>query len=300
MSSFYGEQQRVLQDQFDSRGIADVLEAVIVQPEINDESAAFIESRSFFFLSTVDAHGHPTVSHTGGAAGFDHYAGADLIVRAVVSEVFVNCHHYITPHTPAAVSKYVPDANGDAPLPGWKKIDALQPFLPTRFQGIAETENDLITTDEYQRRLAIGEGRVSCTNVAGHALFALSMGDCAHRHLSVRAEPCELSRVRGADRYRRRPLVGLLSDALPASGAKRRRAFTGSCGRGSTRRPNRGGTHRSDRPRRMPGLGPLPWRPAARLTSPGSHHHTPRRTLRAVRSIRSSHAVAISSASAAT
>ncbi len=218
MSSFYGEQQRVLQDQFDSRGIADVLEAVIVQPEINDESAAFIESRTFFFLSTVNAHGHPTVSHKGGAAGFvrvidrttivfpsydgngmflsmgniagdgrigllfmdferphrirahahatvsrddpmiDDYPGADLVVRAAVSEVFVNCPRYITPHRPAAASKYVPDANGDAPLPGWKKIDALQPFLPTRFQGIAEAENDLITTDEYERRLANGEG----------------------------------------------------------------------------------------------------------------------------------------------
>ena len=80
MSSFYGEQQRVLQDQFDSRGIADVLEAVIVQPEINDESAAFIESRTFFFLSTVNAHGHPTVSHKGGAAGFVQVVDRTTIV----------------------------------------------------------------------------------------------------------------------------------------------------------------------------------------------------------------------------
>ena len=80
MSSFYGEQQRVLQDQFDSRGIADVLEAVIVQPEINDEAAAFIESRTFFFLSTVNAHGHPTVSHKGGAAGFVRVVDRTTIV----------------------------------------------------------------------------------------------------------------------------------------------------------------------------------------------------------------------------
>ena len=46
MSSFYGEQHRALQDEFDSRQLADVLEAVIVQPEINDETKAFIESRS--------------------------------------------------------------------------------------------------------------------------------------------------------------------------------------------------------------------------------------------------------------
>ena len=83
--------------------------------------------------------------------------GADLIVRAVVTDVFVNCPRYITPHTPGAVSKYVPDTDGEAPLPGWKKIDALQPFLPSRFQGIAEAEGDVITADEYERRLLRGD-----------------------------------------------------------------------------------------------------------------------------------------------
>ena len=70
MSNFYGDQHRALQDQFDSRHIADILQAAIVQTEINEEARAFIESRSFFFLSTVNADGHPTVSHKGGAAGF--------------------------------------------------------------------------------------------------------------------------------------------------------------------------------------------------------------------------------------
>ena len=79
MSSFYGE-HRALQDRFDSRRIADVLEAVIVQAEINDEARAFIESRSFFFLSTVNADGHPTVSHKGGAAGFVRVVDRTTIV----------------------------------------------------------------------------------------------------------------------------------------------------------------------------------------------------------------------------
>jgi predicted pyridoxine 5'-phosphate oxidase superfamily flavin-nucleotide-binding protein len=218
MTTFYGEQQRKLHDQFDSREIADVLEAVIVRPEIDDEAKAFIESRTFFFLSTVSEDGQPTVSHKGGAAGFvrvtdsttivfpsydgngmflsmgniaadgrigllfmdferphrvraharaviSHddpmmcdYPGADLVVRATVTHVFVNCPRYITPHTTGTASKYVPDANGNSPLPGWKKIDALQPFLPSRFQGIAESENDVITLDEYAERLLHGNG----------------------------------------------------------------------------------------------------------------------------------------------
>ena len=70
MSSLYGERHRELQDQFDSREIADVLAAAIIRPEIDDDAKAFIESRSFFFLSTVGADGQPTVSHKGGAAGF--------------------------------------------------------------------------------------------------------------------------------------------------------------------------------------------------------------------------------------
>ncbi|MBI4934408.1 MAG: pyridoxamine 5'-phosphate oxidase family protein [Actinobacteria bacterium] len=218
MNTFYGEQYRKLQDQFDSRQVADVLAAVIVRPEIDDEAKAFIESRTFFFLSTVSADGQPTVSHKGGGPGFvrvidpttivfpsydgngmflsmgniagdgrigllfmdferphrvrahahavvnrddpmmNEYPGADLIVRATLTDVFVNCPRYITPHTLGEVSKYVPDAHGNAPLPGWKKIDALQPFLPSRFQGLAEAENDVITPDEYSQRLLHGDG----------------------------------------------------------------------------------------------------------------------------------------------
>ena len=80
MSSFYDEQHRALQDEFDSRQLADVLEAVIVRPEINHEAKAFIESRSFFFLSTVNSEGHPTVSHKGGAAGFVRVIDRSTIV----------------------------------------------------------------------------------------------------------------------------------------------------------------------------------------------------------------------------
>ncbi len=218
MTTFYGEQHRRLQDQFDSREIADVLAAAIVRPDIDDDAKAFIESRTFFFLSTVNADGQPTVSHKGGAAGFvrvidqttivfpsydgngmflsmgniagdgrigllfmdferphrirthahavvtrddpvmGDYPGADLIVRAKVTDIFVNCPRYITPHTPGTASRYVPDSNGGSPMPGWKKIDALQPFLPRRFQGLAEAEHDVITADEYGQRLLRGDG----------------------------------------------------------------------------------------------------------------------------------------------
>lgn len=70
MSRLYGDQHRILQDQFETRGMADRIEELAVVTEINEETRAFIESRDMFFLSTVDQKGRPTVSYKGGAAGF--------------------------------------------------------------------------------------------------------------------------------------------------------------------------------------------------------------------------------------
>jgi predicted pyridoxine 5'-phosphate oxidase superfamily flavin-nucleotide-binding protein len=70
VTSFYSDEQRKLQDQFDSRTLADTLKAATVQPVIDYAAKAFIEARTFFFLSTVNDSGHPTVSHKGGAPGF--------------------------------------------------------------------------------------------------------------------------------------------------------------------------------------------------------------------------------------
>ena len=70
MSTLYTKQQRALQDRFDTRRIADLIEQGIVHPEITGQDKGFIESRDMFFLSTVDAAGRPTVSYKGGPAGF--------------------------------------------------------------------------------------------------------------------------------------------------------------------------------------------------------------------------------------
>jgi predicted pyridoxine 5'-phosphate oxidase superfamily flavin-nucleotide-binding protein len=66
----YTPQQRALQATADSRALADRLAETIVTAELPSDHAAFIASRDFFFLATVDAHGQPTVSYKGGAPGF--------------------------------------------------------------------------------------------------------------------------------------------------------------------------------------------------------------------------------------
>ena len=70
MSKFYSEDHRTLQDIFETRGMAELMEGGIVHAELAEPDTAFIESRDMFFLSTIDPVGRPTVSYKGGAAGF--------------------------------------------------------------------------------------------------------------------------------------------------------------------------------------------------------------------------------------
>lgn len=69
MSEFYGPQHRKLQDATGMRRVADRLEEMS-HTEITSEERDFIQSRTMFFLSTVDGAGRPTVSYKGGAQGF--------------------------------------------------------------------------------------------------------------------------------------------------------------------------------------------------------------------------------------
>lgn len=70
MTRLYGEQHRALQDQFETRKLADRVEEAVVKPEVSGENQTFIESRDMFFLSTIDHQGRPTVSYKGGDPGF--------------------------------------------------------------------------------------------------------------------------------------------------------------------------------------------------------------------------------------
>ncbi|MBX9630783.1 MAG: pyridoxamine 5'-phosphate oxidase family protein [Burkholderiales bacterium] len=70
MSNMYGAQHRALQDRFESRKLADLVDQVAVHAEIGDEDRAFIESRDMFYLATVDARGFPSCSYKGGDPGF--------------------------------------------------------------------------------------------------------------------------------------------------------------------------------------------------------------------------------------
>lgn len=70
MSDFYHAGHRTVQDQFDSRRIADRLEEVTLHDTFSAYDKAFIASVPFFFLATADPGGAPDCSYKGGLPGF--------------------------------------------------------------------------------------------------------------------------------------------------------------------------------------------------------------------------------------
>jgi predicted pyridoxine 5'-phosphate oxidase superfamily flavin-nucleotide-binding protein len=68
--SFYHPDSRALQDEFDSRRLADRLAERLLRVQFTNEDRAFIEARSCFFLASCDADGYPDSSYKGGSAGF--------------------------------------------------------------------------------------------------------------------------------------------------------------------------------------------------------------------------------------
>lgn len=71
MTMMYHEGNRRLQDDFDSRRIADRLEARLTRTAFSADDKAFIESAIYyFFMATADAEGRPDCSFKGGAPGF--------------------------------------------------------------------------------------------------------------------------------------------------------------------------------------------------------------------------------------
>jgi uncharacterized protein len=70
MSLEYGPGSRELQEQFDTRRLADRLAEVKVHHVFSSDDRAFIGRMDMFFVATVDRDGQPTCSYKGGAPGF--------------------------------------------------------------------------------------------------------------------------------------------------------------------------------------------------------------------------------------
>jgi predicted pyridoxine 5'-phosphate oxidase superfamily flavin-nucleotide-binding protein len=186
----YHDGNRQLQDNFDTRRLADRIEERVVHDRIDDGDKAYIEARDMFFIATADAEGKPQCSYKGGDPGFvrvldEHtiafpnydgngmylttgnllvnadvgllfidfegrkrmrlngrasvdpddpllaeYPEAQFIVRVRATEVFPNCPRYIHEYKLVKRSRFVPKADCETPVPGWKKRDWAEGALP--------------------------------------------------------------------------------------------------------------------------------------------------------------------------
>ena len=70
MSDLFHKGNRRIQDQFNSRKLADRVNEIFVRDELSDDNRDFIQAQDMFFISTVDDLGRPTVSYKGGNVGF--------------------------------------------------------------------------------------------------------------------------------------------------------------------------------------------------------------------------------------
>ncbi len=66
----YGPGARELQDEFDSRRLADRLVEVTLHAELDEGDVALIRDQAEVWVATVDADGWPDVSYKGGNPGF--------------------------------------------------------------------------------------------------------------------------------------------------------------------------------------------------------------------------------------
>jgi len=70
MSAIYHDGNRKLQDEFDTRRLADLGEQRWVHDAIDESDQRFIERADMFFLATADEQGRPNCSYKGGDPGF--------------------------------------------------------------------------------------------------------------------------------------------------------------------------------------------------------------------------------------
>jgi hypothetical protein len=88
MTTFYGQQHRSLQDQFDSCEIADVLAAVIARPDIDDEAKAVIESRSLARIALGWTDRNAIVNPRGGECLYELVPARIVTVRCGLMTVW--------------------------------------------------------------------------------------------------------------------------------------------------------------------------------------------------------------------
>lgn len=83
--------------------------------------------------------------------------GSATIMRIRPTQIFLNCPRYVHRYRRDVGSRYVPDAQGRAPLAAWKRLDFLQrDLLQADRERVAAVGT--LTQDEYDAKVMNNEG----------------------------------------------------------------------------------------------------------------------------------------------
>lgn len=84
------------------------------------------------------------------------FPGADMLVRVNLSEMWQNCPRYIHRYQKLETSRYVPQAECETPLAGWKQTDIVQDVLPPADAERAK-EAGVIPIEQWMDKVKSGD-----------------------------------------------------------------------------------------------------------------------------------------------
>lgn len=86
----------------------------------------------------------------------EQFPGADMLVRVNLSEMWQNCPRYIHRYQKLETSRYVPQAECETPLAGWKQTDIVQDVLPPADAERAK-EAGVIPIEQWMDKVKSGD-----------------------------------------------------------------------------------------------------------------------------------------------
>lgn len=91
-----------------------------------------------------------------GGSELAHFKDAEMVVKVVIHETWMNCPRYVHRYKKLESSRYAPEADKETPFCEWKRIDALQDVLRPSERSTAE-KLGTTTVDDWMGKVMTGD-----------------------------------------------------------------------------------------------------------------------------------------------
>ena len=88
----------------------------------------------------------------------EKYPSANLVVRISIESTWINCPRYIPTYKKLSPSKYVPNNDGEAPVPAWKKLAEIRDVLTDHDKEVVDSLGETLTMEQYSKKVSEGDG----------------------------------------------------------------------------------------------------------------------------------------------